>query len=305
MTLPVSLTLLALALASQVSAQLIPARQPLESSAGRRTYVFKNTPQGELKLHVFLPDGWAAGQKRSAILMLYGGGFTGGTPDQFESKARYLAGRGMVAVTPEYRIKNKHKTGPDKSIEDGRSAIRWVRMNAAALGVDPARVVGSGGSAGGTCVSVAALSDAFEPEGEDRSVSSKPDVLVLYNPALLVPGMAGEERASESKLLGAWSIRKGSPPMILFFGSKDKWLAGGREVARQSVALGNRAELYIAPGLGHGFFNDSSKAENGVPGWHEAVLFETDVFLTSLGYLAGPPTVRPSVQLQRQDPLKP
>ena len=304
MTLPVSLAVFAVALAWQASAQLIPARQPVESSPGRRSYVFKRTPQGELKLDVFLPDGWAAGQKRPAILMLFGGGFTGGSPGQFESKAQYLAGRGMVAITPEYRIRNKHQTAPDKSMEDARSAIRWVRMNAQALGVDPARVAGSGGSAGGTCVSIAALSDAFEAEGEDRSVSSKPDALVLYNPALLVPGPKGEERAAEAKLLGAWTVRKGSPPMILFFGSQDKWLEGGREVARRSAALGNRAELHVAPGVGHGFFNDSRSAKNGVPGWHEAVLFETDVFLTSLGYLAGPPAIRPSLKLQRQDPLK-
>src|SRR5688572_9052692 len=141
----------------------------------RQTHVFKHAPEGELKLHVFLPEGWAADQKRPAIVMAFGGGFVNGSPGQFRSKAEYLASRGMVAITQEYRIKNQHQTTPDKSVEDCRSAIRWVRVHAAKLGVDPKRVVGAGGSAGATCMTVAALSDAHEPEGEDRTVSSKPD----------------------------------------------------------------------------------------------------------------------------------
>lgn len=259
----------------------------------RQTHVFKQTPQGELNLHVFLPSDWAAGQKRPVILMAFGGGFVSGSPAQFESKAEYLASRGMVAITPEYRIRNKHQTTPDKSIEDCRSAIRWVRVNASKLGVDPKRVIGSGGSAGATCMAMAALSDEFEPEGEDRSVSSKPDALVLYNPAFAVPG---GELPNNIKVLTAWKARKGGPPMIQFFGDQDKLLAAAREVAKQYGAAGNRTELYLAPGVGHGFFNDRPQAR----GWHEAVLYQTDRFLTSLGYLKG----EPAVKAPESSPLK-
>lgn len=256
------------------------------ASAGeRQTHVFKRTPEGELKLHVFLPPDWAAGQKRPAILMAFGGGFTNGSPSQFETKAEYLASRGMVAITPEYRIKSKHQTTPEKSIEDCRSAVRWVRLNAEKLGVDPKRVVGSGGSAGATCMGVTALSDQFEPEGEDRSVSSKPDALVLYNPAFAAPGA---EPPRSMPVLSAWSVKKGDPPMIQFFGDADQLLAGGRAVAKEYAAKGNRSELYLAAGVGHGFFNDRPPAK----GWHEAVLYQTDLFLSSLGYLKGEPTVK-------------
>jgi acetyl esterase len=287
-------------------AELKPATEPIESSGNERTYVFKSTPQGDLKVHVYLPEGWKARQKRPAIVMLFGGGFTGGTPNQFLTKAQYLASRGMVALTPEYRVKTRHNTMPDKSIEDGKSAIRWVRMNAKALGVDPNRVVGSGGSAGATCAVLAALTDDFEPEGEDRSVSSKPNALVLYNPALTVPGGPGLQpsRGPEmNRVLSSWKVEKGDPPMILFFGTEDRLLAASREMARQSAALGNRVELYTAAGQKHGFFNDSRYTKNGVAGWHEVVLYRTDLFLSSLGYLKGKPTVRPTnpgLELKRE-----
>jgi acetyl esterase len=283
-------TILVCLTAFSAAAELIPARQPVETDGARRTYIFKNTPQGDLKVHVYLPDGWQPSQKRPAIVMFFGGGFTGGTPAQFHTKALYLASRGMVAFTPEYRVKTRHQTAPDKSIEDAKSAIRWTRMNAAALGIDPGRIVGSGGSAGGTCAALTALSDRFDPAGEDRSVSSQPNALVLYNPALAPPGTQSDKPGIS--VVTEWKVRKGDVPMIFFFGTEDQLAPGSRVVARQSAALGNRAEFYTAAGQKHGFFNDTTTAKNGSPGWHDATLYQTDLFLESLGYLKGQPTVK-------------
>ena len=118
-------TLLVCLTAFPAAAELIPAKQPVETDGARRTYVFKKTPQGDLKVNVYLPEGWQPGQKHPAILMFFGGGFTGGTPEQFRTKSIYLASRGMVALTPEYRVKTRHQTTPDKSIEDeiGRAHV--------------------------------------------------------------------------------------------------------------------------------------------------------------------------------------
>jgi acetyl esterase/lipase len=289
-------------LAVAARAELLPALKPVESNADERTYVYKKTPQGELKVNVYLPEGWQPGQKHPTILMFFGGGFTNGKPEQFLSKARYLASRGMVAMTPDYRVKTRQQTSPRESIEDAKSAVRWARTNASALGIDPHRIVASGGSAGGTCAALTALTTSFEPAGEDQSVSSKPDALVLYNPALVGP--ADMPASPMSEVVTAWKVAKNDPPMIFFFGANDKLLAGSREVAKQSAALGNRVELYTAPGVGHGFFNDTASTKNGVPGWHQAVLYRTDVFLTSLGYLNGTPTVKPDpAKVLTREPL--
>jgi len=289
-------------LAIAAHAELLPAGKPLESSPNKQTYAYKNTPQGELKVEVYLPEGWQAGQKRSSILMFFGGGFTNGSTAQFRTKAEYLASRGMVAMTPDYRVKTRQHTTPRESIEDAKSAVRWARMNASALGIDPDRIVASGGSAGGTCAALAGLSDSFEPAGEDMSVSSKPNAMVLYNPALAVPGTT--TKPEETDVLTSWKVSKHSPPMIFFFGTNDNLLPGSREVAKQAAALGARAELYTAPGVGHGFFNDTTTQKNGVAGWHNVVLYRTDLFLTSLGYLTGKPTVTPDPALSlTRDPL--
>jgi hypothetical protein len=52
------------------------------------------------------------------------------------------------------------------------------------------------------------------------------------------------------------------------------------------IANGIRAEFYTAAGQKHGFFNDRGEAP-----WHALVLRQTDLFLASLGYLKGEPTI--------------
>ena len=58
-----------------------------------------------LELHVFLPEGWEASDKRAAAVFFFGGGWVGGTPTQFFPHSRYLASRGMVAISAQYRTR--------------------------------------------------------------------------------------------------------------------------------------------------------------------------------------------------------
>jgi acetyl esterase len=251
--------------------------------------IFKTTPQGDLKINLYFPKDWKSTDRRPAIVFFFGGGFVSGTPAQFTTKAEYFATRGMVAASAEYRIGNKHHTGPEKCIEDAKSAVRWLRVNARNLGVDPGRVVASGGSAGGTDAAFTAYNTTYEPDGEDMSVSSRPDALVLYNPALGFAGDTSQLKPEQLKLrdfLLAWKVTKGGPPAILFFGTDDNLLAGARIFVQKMIASGNRAELYTAAGQKHGFFND----RGGTP-WHAVTVRQTDLFLSSLGFLNGQPAI--------------
>lgn len=278
---------LALGLAGR--AALKPIEGEVRPSENKSVMVFKTTTQGELKMHLYFPKGWKAGDRRPGIVFFFGGGFVNGSPSQFTGTAEYFAGRGMVAGSSEYRIGNVHHTGPDKSIEDAKSAVRWLRMNARSLGIDPARVIAGGGSAGGTCATLAAYNSTYEPEGEDLSVSSQPNALVLYNPALGFGSQTKQLKPEQVKTLGAvisaWKVEPGGPPAILFFGTDDALLERARVFTEQMIAAGNRAELYTAAGQKHGFFNE----RNAGP-WHDLVVRQSDLFLSSLGYLKGPPS---------------
>jgi acetyl esterase/lipase len=258
-----------------------PARQP------DKTFTFKKTPQGELKLYVYLPPGWKATDKRPCIVFWFGGGFAVGSPSQFYSQAEYFAGRGMVCVCPEYRVKNRHGTGLDKCAEDARSAVRWVKGHHAELGIDAGRLVASGGSAGGTLSLLMALGSGPDAAEDDKSISPKPSVLVLYNPAQGAPVMnlirgEGEEHDRVVKLISPLNEpQRGMPPAIFFFGTDDRLMPFSRGFCEKSLALGNNNEFWTAAGVAHGFFNNQP--------WHDAVLRKTDEFLTRLGYLKGEP----------------
>ena len=256
--------------------------------------VYKKTEQGELRIYIYFPEGWKETDRRPGILFFHGGGFTGGSPKQFFSKAEYLASRGLVALSAQYRIKGKHGTTPVEAAEDARSAMRYVRGHAAEFGIDPERIIDGGGSAGGHLAACVALCEGPDAPDDDLSISCKPQAMVLFNPVFEL-GIAGrlerlfgsdEEKKALVKQISPMEYLEGEcPPAILFYGTTDRILSEGRRFVEKSLALGNKAELWTAEGEPHAFFNGSP--------WHEATTIKADEFLTSLGYLTGPPTLKP------------
>ena len=147
--------------------------------------VDKQGEASELQLQVFLPKGHQSSDCRPAAVFFHGGGWYGGTPDHMYPQCRYLALRGMVAISVQYRTINVFGTTPKECVKDGKSAMRWVRSHAAELGINPSRIVAGGGSAGGHIAAATALVEAFDEAGEDASVSCRPDALVLLTPSLI------------------------------------------------------------------------------------------------------------------------
>ncbi len=97
-------------------------RQPQLTNAVVRAEerVYKSTPQGDLKLHIWSPE--SDGEDRPCIVFFFGGGWQSGTYRQFARQSAYLASRGMVAASAEYRIRKLHNTTPDVCVEDAKSA---------------------------------------------------------------------------------------------------------------------------------------------------------------------------------------
>ncbi len=258
--------------------------QPSASLPARtKTFVYKTIGQTRLDMAVYYPVGWKKTDKRPAIVFFFGGGWNSGTIAEFKGQADYLAGRGMVAACADYRVKSRQGVTPKECVEDAKSAVRWLRKNAAMLGIDPKRVAASGGSAGGHLAASTALTPGLDEPGEDLSISSQPDALVLFNPVLDLTapkraGLVGNNQALANALSPTFHLRKDSPPTILFYGTADELLSQGEAFMERSKALGHHAELYTAEGQKHGFFNWEP--------WRERTMQRMDEFLTSIGYLA-------------------
>ena len=249
--------------------------------------VYKSFDKDPLELNVFLPDGWKASDTRPAIVFFFGGGWRGGTPTQFFPHGRYLASRGMVAVSAQYRTSGSHGTSPIECVADGKSAVRWMRQHADELGIDPDRIASGGGSAGGHVAATTGVIKGLDEKGEDTAVSSKPNAMVLFNP---VTDTTRIERLGERalKISPLQSVAKDDPPTLILHGKADTTVpyATAETFCKAMEAAGNRCELVGYEGRPHGFFNYTrSRIAYTNTVWH------MDRFLESLGYLEGKPAV--------------
>jgi|YNPNPStandDraft_1061719.scaffolds.fasta_scaffold06975_7 acetyl esterase len=252
-------------------------------------YIYKRTPQGELVLWVHFPFDWRVGDRRPAIIFFFGGSWQVGTVEQFTRQATYFAGRGMVAVRADYRVGSRHGATLDQCVEDAKSAVRWLRQHADELGVDPARIVASGDSAGAYLAAATAILPGFEAPEEDLAVSSRPNAQVLFNPpAGRLEGWAAVPTAElAEKLYLPPYLGPDTPPMYLWFGTADKLYPPAQEFIARAQEVGCLRELDLAEGADHGYYNDYLR-------WFLPSLYRADKFLASLGYLQGEPTVAPS-----------
>ena len=252
---------------------------------------YKKTEKDDLELHIFYPENFdpTKDKARPSIVLFYGGGWSGGSIYHFYNQAKYLATRGMVAICPNYRTKSSHGVSPEFCISDAKSAIRFIRKNAADYGVDPSELAAGGGSAGGHIAAAAALTDHFDDPEDDLNISSKPDLLVLFNPVIdNGPEGYGYERVKSNyeKISPMHNIKKGMPPCLFMLGDRDSLIpvATGEKFKALAEAVGTECELIIYPDAEHGFFNRRTKEEEQP---FIETLKATDKFLVKHGYLKG------------------
>lgn len=280
-----------------------PARNYPPKMEGAKVEVYKTVGDVKLKIYVFSPKGHRAGDSRPAAVFFFGGGWRAGTPRQFYHQCKYLASRGMVAMAADYRVASRHKIKAVACVADAKSAVRWIRKNAKRLGVDPSRIVAGGGSAGGHIAACTGTISRFDESSEDAKISSVPNALVLFNPALALAPYKEDLPFPKSRLAGIQArmgvepealspvhhVKKGTPPTLILHGKGDttvpfktaQWFADAMKKS------GARCKLVGYEGQPHGFFNYGRDGN----GNYVKTVREMDLFLIELGYLKGKPTI--------------
>ena len=222
--------------------------------------VYKTIDTVALKLHVLNPLGHKTSDKTPVIIFFFGGGWVFGNPKLFYEHARYFAEKGIVAIAAEYRIKSIHHTTPFESVKDGKSAVRWVRQHASELGIDPNKIVASGGSAGGHVAACSSIIEGYNETNENGAISSKPNALILYYPVLDTTekgyGAKNFDKEHQTDISPNHHIEKGIPPTIVFHGTADKTvpIENSERFCKLMNDAGNHCELQTYEGKGHGFF---------------------------------------------------
>jgi acetyl esterase len=262
------------------------ARERLDpaTAAGLQIKVYKETDDGELLAHIFFPPDHQKTGASPVLLFFHGGGWSEGQPENGYPLCQHWASRGMVCISFAYRLAGTGGTTPIECITDAKSAVRWVRSQADELGVDPGKVVASGGSAGGHLAVSTAVLEGFEEGDEDWSISSSPDAVIAWSAAVNVAeenwfktllGERGDVRAYSP----AHHVRPGLPPMALLHGTADETVPFRtvEEFAADMREAGNRCDLHAYEGAGH-LFHVEHRAE---------MLGVMEEFFVSLGYLEG------------------
>ncbi|HIK98562.1 MAG TPA: alpha/beta hydrolase, partial [Dehalococcoidia bacterium] len=143
-------------------------------------------------------------------------------------------------------------------VRDARSAVRWIRKNADVLGIDPARIVAMGGSAGGHLAVSTALFDRVNEDSDQADVSARPDALILMYPVI----DTSAEGYGQTKIGDRWrelspvhNVRGGLPPALIFHGTGDAVTpyVGAKTFHDLSIAAGNTNTLITHPGGRHGY----------------------------------------------------
>ena len=112
--------------------------------------------QGPIPLRLYRPLGAAASAVLPVLVYYHGGGWTIGDLDTHDTLCRELCNlSGCAVVAVDYRMGPEHRF--PAAVDDVLAATRWVRREAAVLGVDPARLAVGGDSAGGNLAAVVAI----------------------------------------------------------------------------------------------------------------------------------------------------
>jgi acetyl esterase len=267
-----------------VAAPLVAAPSYPPSFADARVETYRTVDATELKLWIFGESDPKA--PKPAIVFFFGGGWTGGSPAQFENQARHFAKRGMIAITADYRVKSRHGVQVVECVGDAKAAIAWVRENAARLGIDPNKIAASGGSAGGH---LAAATGTITGFGSDE----RPNALILFNPGCTLgpigewnpPAGAGaklgvERLGVEAEVISpAHHVGPHTPPTLILHGTADTTVPYATAVAfeKEMKRAGRSCKLVGYDGADHGFFN---RGED-----YTKTLAEADAFLVDLGWI--------------------
>lgn len=248
-----------------------------------------------LLLDAYVPQG--AGDNRPVMVIIHGGGFTGGSRSGWRQveQAEYFASRGWVAFSIDYRVLGDIGTVPQEWADsvmssdaepfpmaqalamypahrDAKAALRWVAAHAEDYGINMDYLTVGGGSAGGvTSVGVGAT-DLGDFTNE---------LTVVEDPTLATTHL-GEEyevktildywgsRVSVDLLQNVYGVSRfdpGDPPLFIAHGTEDETVPYINALLLQATwnNTGVPYVLHTLEGAGHGPWSFTVDDADGNP----------------------------------------
>ncbi len=237
-------------------------------------------PHGPVPVRIYMPTG--GGSDLPCFVWLHGGAFRMGDLDMPEADwtARQICDRaGAVVVSVDYRLCVGGVTYPVPH-DDVVAAVRWVRDEAVALGVDAGRISLGGGSAGGNLATGAALKlrdeDGWVPAALLLAYTTFHAVVPPASPSLApllddIPRilrflpevrrgitenyLGGPASRADGYAMPGNAVLEGLCPVLLINSEYDDLRASAEVFAGQLAVAGVDVRQVMARGMLHGFLN--------------------------------------------------
>lgn len=207
----------------------------------------------------------------ASLLLIPGGGYRWAVVDKEGLDcARPFAAAGVTCFILRYRLPaDGWAAGPAAPLQDAQRALRLVRRQAAAEGLDPARVAVLGASAGGHLAGALTPSReaVYEAVDEADALSFRPDLSILMYPVATMAGPFAHAGSREHLLgpdpspdaVARWSLERmdwsGAPPTFLLHAMDDDSVPveNSLQLLTTLRAAGVKAEAHLFEEGGHGF----------------------------------------------------
>lgn len=238
------------------------------------------------KLDLYLPA--AAPRPWPLVVYMHGGGFRFGdkrdTDAGFTDGVRQLNAAGLAVASINYRLSGEARF--PAAVQDARSAVRWLRANAARYGIAPGLIAVWGKSAGANLAMMVGVTDQvheFDDPAIAPGVSSRVSAVVSMYGATDFPSAGAQRRengceeswtlrgdpnelralylgapiAAAPKQAAAASpisyVRRDLPPMLLQAGTADCVVPSRQAVAMHEAmrAAGSESRLMLLSGAKH------------------------------------------------------
>ena len=191
----------------------------------------------------FPPNHDPAKSKVPGMILFHGGAWLGGTLSEYRNTCAYFASRGLVCATAEYQMLKIRKAEAAKlpdgeshkrvCVIDAKSAIRWFKQHAGELGVDPARIITGGTSAGGHISALATMNPGLNDPADPMDIDTRVVAYIWVNPAF---AGTGQQDPRDRHLMR--HLKADLPPTIVFFGDQDGYKKG---LGHRPTRNGNRS----------------------------------------------------------------
>ncbi len=218
------------------------------ADAGGKGYsVTADEPYGDLPkqvLDIYTPEG--ATDDTPVLVLIHGGGFSGGSKSQVREVGKSLAEAGSIVVTPKYRLNVPFPT----FVEDAAKVVVYVQDNLRTADGEPRPLVVSGWSAGAYIGAMLAYDGRYiaAEGGPPDAIAGFIGLAGPYWGGLCAGARCPNTFPSETE--ADWPVADfvdpGDPPMLLVWGNRDNSVdrvniddlaAAGREAGLEVEAL--------------------------------------------------------------------